>query len=111
MLRGERVLLRAMKREDLPRLCEMNNDVEVELVSGGDPPKPQTLEHLQAEYDQRASKGGRDEGIFAIEADGKLIGQAGVVSFHETFRHCELGIIIGDKEYWGRGYGREVVNL
>jgi len=26
-------------------------------------------------------------------------------------RHCELGITIGDKECWGRGYGREAVKL
>ena len=26
-------------------------------------------------------------------------------------RTCELGITIGDKDYWGRGYGREAVGL
>jgi hypothetical protein len=38
MLKGEKVVLRSMRRDDLPRLCEFNNDVAVELAGGGDPP-------------------------------------------------------------------------
>jgi RimJ/RimL family protein N-acetyltransferase len=26
-------------------------------------------------------------------------------------RTCELGIEIGNKDYWGKGYGREVIRL
>ena len=36
MLQGEKVLLRAMTRDDLERLCEFNNDVDVELAGGGE---------------------------------------------------------------------------
>ncbi|MEZ4728518.1 MAG: hypothetical protein R3E79_15395 [Caldilineaceae bacterium] len=38
MLKGQKVLLRAMTRADLERLCQFNNDIEVELAGGGDPP-------------------------------------------------------------------------
>ncbi|MEZ4572168.1 MAG: GNAT family protein [Thermomicrobiales bacterium] len=43
--------------------------------------------------------------------DGTFIGQCGLHNFNETSRTAELGIGIGDKDYWGRGYGREAVNL
>lgn len=111
MLQGKRVRLRSMAREDLPRLCEFNNDLEVELAGGGDPPTPQSLARLQAEYDQEAAKGGRDGSAFAIEADGKFIGQCALFNFNPTAQTCELGITIGDKAYWGRGYGRESISL
>lgn len=111
MLYGEHVTLRSIRRDDLPLLCRFNNDVEVELAGGGDPPIPQSLQRLEADFDQEASKGGRDGSSFAIEADGKVIGQCALFRFNETGRHCELGITIGDKAYWGRGYGREAVNL
>ena len=111
MLRGERVTLRALSRDDLPRLWAFNNDLAVELAGGGDPPMPQSLERLQAEFDQSAAKGGRDGASFAIEVDGLLIGSCGLFNISETDRTCELGIGIGDKEYWGRGYGREAVAL
>jgi RimJ/RimL family protein N-acetyltransferase len=111
MLKGKHVTLRAMEREDLPLLAAYNNDIEVELAGGGDPPLPQSLARLLAEYDQNAAKGGRNGPNFAIEADGKFIGQCGLFDFQHLSRTCELGITIGDKAYWGRGYGREAVTL
>jgi RimJ/RimL family protein N-acetyltransferase len=110
MLKGEKVTLRAVTRDDLTLLCQFNNDLETEVTGGGDPPMPQTLARLQAEFDQQVAKGGRDGAWFAIEADGAFIGQCGLRDFNETDRTCELGITIGDKAYWGRGYGRDSVN-
>jgi hypothetical protein len=70
MFQGERVRLRAIERDDLTRLWAFNNDVEVELAGGGDPPMPQSLARLEAEFDQDAAKGGRDGTSYAIEVDG-----------------------------------------
>lgn len=111
MLKGERIILRALEREDLEALHAINNDLEVELAGGGDPPMPQSLARLMAEYEGRAGSGGRDDANFAIEADGRFIGICGLFNFDYTARTCELGITIGDRAYWGRGYGREAVSL
>lgn len=111
MLTGEKVVLRSIRRDDLPLLCAFNNDVDVELAGGGDPPYPQSLERLTAEFEADASKGGRDGMKFAIEADGVFIGQCALFNVVETSQTCELGIAIGDKAYWGRGYGRDAVRL
>jgi RimJ/RimL family protein N-acetyltransferase len=111
MLKGELVTLRGFTRADLPRLWEFSNDLEVELAGGGDPPMPQSLERLTAEWEQEQAKGGRDGATFVIEADGICIGQCGLRGFNETNRVAELGITIGDKAYWGRGYGRDAVRL
>jgi len=111
MLQGEKVLLRAMNRDDLEQLCEFNNDVDVELAGGGDPPMPQTLARLQAEFDTRVSQGGRDDASFAIVVDGQMIGQCALYQFEATAHTCMLGITIGDKRYWGQGYGRDAVRL
>jgi RimJ/RimL family protein N-acetyltransferase len=100
-----------MTREDLPLLWRINNDLEVELAGGGDPPMPQAMERLLADFDRETATGGRDEASFAIEADGTFIGHCGLSHFNHTSHTCELGIIIGDKAYWGRGYGREAVAL
>jgi RimJ/RimL family protein N-acetyltransferase len=111
MLQGKQVLLRALQRGDLERLCQFNNDLDVELAGGGDPPMPQPLEYLQAEFDAQTSNGGRDNARFAIEADGKFIGQCALFNFDSTAHICELGITIGERDYWGKGYGREAVQL
>jgi RimJ/RimL family protein N-acetyltransferase len=111
MLQGEKVVLRAMRRDDLELLCQFNNDVETELAGGGDPPMPQSLERLQAEFDAEVARGGRNGAGFAIEADGRFIGQCALFNFQETHRTAELGITIGDKAYWGRGYGADAVHV
>ncbi len=115
MLRSDKVILRAIERDDLKRQWQFNNDVEVELSGGGDPPMPQSLARLEAEFDGQTREGGRNGGSFAIEADGKYIGQCAVFTSDKlvgaTAQVYELGITIGDKDYWGKGYGRDAVRL
>lgn len=111
MLFGEKVTLRALRRDDLPRLCEFNNDVEVELAGGGDPPYPQSLERLQAEFDAGIGQSGRDDTSFALVADGEFTGTCALFSFNAAAQTCSLGITIGDRAYWGRGYGRDAVRM
>ena len=61
MLRGEKVTLRAIEREDL-RLWRFWNDLEVELAGGGDPPLPVSLQRLRRGSIARPGKGlGQDE--------------------------------------------------
>ncbi|MGL4649181.1 MAG: GNAT family N-acetyltransferase, partial [Caldilineaceae bacterium] len=111
MLRGERVTLRAISREDIPRLWSFNNSLEIELAGGGDPPIPQSLARFEADFEQAVSKGGRDGSAFVIEADSQCIGQCALFNASEAARSCELGITIGDPIYLGKGYGREAISL
>lgn len=113
MLKGQHVTLRAIEREDLPRLLAFNNDIEVELAGGGDPPWPQSMARLAADYERNVAGGGRDgskDGVtFAIEAGGSIIGICGLFGIDPIGRTAEMGITIGDKAYWGKGNGREAV--
>src|SRR5437588_12698332 len=54
---------------------------------------------------------GRDGWNFAIEDDGKYIGMCGLFHFDKVAHTCEMGITIGDKAYWGKGYGRDAVRV
>jgi RimJ/RimL family protein N-acetyltransferase len=109
MLAGDRVTLRPLTPDNYPRLLEFKNDVELELLGGGDPPRPRTLATMTEFYDGLVAS--RTDVTFAIEADGSLIGDAGLFHFQPPSRTAELGIGIGDRAYWGRGYGREAVRL
>ncbi|MEZ4519986.1 MAG: GNAT family protein, partial [Chloroflexota bacterium] len=111
MIYGPRVTLRAIEREDIPQVNAINNDMEVELAGGGDPPYPQSLARAYAEFDRNAGEGSREGSNFAIAADGHLIGFCGLYRRDEIASTAELGIVIGDKAYWSRGYGRESLAL
>ncbi len=111
MFQGARVTLRGLTRDDLPLLWRFNNDLAVELAGGGHPPEPQAFERLVADFEGAAAKGGRDGAWFAIEVEGRFVGQCSLAQISETHRTAMLGITIGDRALWGRRYGREAVAL
>ena len=111
MLHGARITLRAITKADMPTFLKYGNDVEVELLGGGDPPKPGTIEGWEKWYDDHVAKDNKDSVNFGIEADGKLLGMCGIWRFNHYSNTCVLGITIGDREYWGKGYGREAMRL
>jgi len=48
--------------------------------------------------------------IFAIlTLDAKHIGNCSYYNINEKRREAELGIMIGDRDYWGKGYGTDAV--
>ena len=109
MLKGKKVLLRPMKQEDIARHHEFNQDPELYALDSTYP-RVSPLESAQAFYESRAKF---DENIapFAIEAEGKYIGYCSLMDLRNPHGNLELGIMIGDREYWGRGYGRDAVRL
>lgn len=53
--------------------------------------------------------------IIFIVCDSKsqkeIIGMVGLYEIDETSRKAEMRIIIGNKEYWGKGYGTEITEM
>ncbi len=45
---------------------------------------------------------------YAIAVDGVHIGYCSI--YNVTADEAELGIVIGNKDYWGKGYGTDIVN-
>lgn len=111
MLVGERVTLRALAQADLPRLHEFNNDLDLQLLAEFNPPRPESLEQLQASFAERANSGSRGDIEFAIVADGQLIGLCELGAVHPAHGTASLTLFLGDSNYRGRGYGREVLRL
>ncbi|MCD4708299.1 MAG: GNAT family N-acetyltransferase [Candidatus Sabulitectum sp.] len=107
MFTGEKVILRAIKREDIERMHKFNQDVECHILNGI---LPHVLPFERAEkmYERYVEKDSEKE-RFAIEADGKYIGYCGLYLVYPGVRR--LGILIGDREYWGKGYGSDAVKL
>ena len=111
MLRGEKVTLRAVEKEDQETLWRFWNDLEVELAGGGDPPSPISLERLRSRFEREERERSRDNTDFMIEVDGATIGHCGLFHVDTAARHCEFGISIGEKDCWGRGYGCDAVRV
>ena len=109
MLAGDLVTLRPVEPADVRVLAGFANDLEVALLVGGHTPVPLPVASVAALYEHRRES--PDEIGFAITADDQLIGQCGLFRHDPIGRTCELGITIGRRDYWSRGYGREAVGL
>jgi RimJ/RimL family protein N-acetyltransferase len=111
MLHGEKVILRAVKREDIQRRFEFGNNVAFHTLLSEDPWEPRPLAQLEAEFEEWARKEDSETTRFAIEADGNYIGHCLLYDFQHMARRCSLGIGIGDPEYQGKGYGRDALRV
>ena len=108
MHRGERVTLRAVEREDLKRLHELRRNIELLMLSEGDW-QPIPLAAIEKDFDKHLSD--EERAWFAIEVDGKVIGDINLHHRDHRSRVTAFGIGIWDPEYIGRGYGREALGL
>jgi RimJ/RimL family protein N-acetyltransferase len=110
MLKSETVLLRPLKREDMQSQWWSENDPELHFLSGSTP-RPTSLERLYRLFDEELSNVCPTSVNFAIEVEGDYIGHCGLHNIDPVARTSELGIEIGNRDYWGKGYGREVILL
>jgi RimJ/RimL family protein N-acetyltransferase len=100
------VSIRPLMEGDLEALVRWNNDPEVEQYMDG--PQPQNLEECIAWY--RACDQTRNYRLYALETeDGLLVGELELDHIVWRRKEAELRIVIGEKNYWGQGYGRAAI--
>jgi RimJ/RimL family protein N-acetyltransferase len=107
---GEKAALGPIRRDLLPLYQRWINDFEVTRTLGARL-QPMTWEAEEAWY-ERASRS-EGEVLFTIYERATLrpIGNTGLHDLDPCHRTAEFGILIGEKECWGKGYGTEVTRL
>jgi RimJ/RimL family protein N-acetyltransferase len=110
-LKGLKVVLREKRESDAARDYVWRCDAELARYDAVLPLKLSVQEFTLYYIEQlRNPKEGRR--WFAIEnLDGKHIGNCMYYDVDEGRKQAKIGIIIGDREYWGQGYGTEAVKL
>ncbi len=106
MIRGIKTRLRALEHDDLARFVRWINDPETRHFLAMRFPLSMTEEEQWWENLPKR----KDDHIFAIEAeDGTHIGNIGLHSVERENRRAMIGIMIGEKDYWGQGYGTDAI--
>ncbi len=114
---GNRLRLRAAERSDIPLFLKWIND-------------PEVTEHLLLRFPMSAAEEENwyenmirrpaAEHVHVIEVDladkksvtqnsWRAIGNTYFIDVNEIDRCAEIGILIGDKQYWNKGYGTETM--
>jgi len=113
MITGKNIRLRALEREDIPRCTRWVNDPDVIRYTTINSPLSFAMEENwfahQLEADTRKGQ------ILAIEVrtgeDWLHIGNCDLHNIDSVTNEAEFGIMIGEKEYWNKGLGREATRL
>ncbi len=108
ILEGQRLRLRPVEEGDLSLFVRWFNDPDVRYwLSMSDAPEL-TQESEQEWYEEM-----RDDPVrvvWCIETrEGRPIGNLGLQAIDEAQGRATLGISIGEKEQWGRGYGSDAI--
>jgi diamine N-acetyltransferase len=113
MIEGERVRLRKIERADLPTLHRWMNDRDVMAWARFSPDHMVSLAALEKEYEKELAGEEHERFTLFIEerATGKSIGWTTVRTWDRKHVNANVGIGLGEKEYWGQGLGTEAVTL
>ena len=104
-LRGRKTVLRPPAESDLPRIVRWINDPDVRrLISNI---YPQTEEEEKEWLKNLGKKKPNDIVVLIETSEGEPIGMMGLHQINWVDRTAVTGALIGEKEYWGRGYGSD----
>jgi RimJ/RimL family protein N-acetyltransferase len=115
MIFGDRVRFRAIEKKDLPFYVKWLNDPEVR--QGLSMNRPISLAE-EEEWFAGILKSSPQERPLAIEIlpeedaqDWIFVGNCSLIHLNWENRSAEIGIHIGEKQYWDRGFGTEAMQL
>lgn len=111
MLIGKQVQLREYRSTDAEKAQNYLNDFEVTRLLTPGIPFPYTLEDEKQWVSSQSAM--KDLYNFAIETleDGRYIGGCGINHLDWKNSIATVGIFIGDKSLWGKGYGTDAMKL
>lgn len=108
MLKGQKTLIRPIEEDDMDTFYQWYNDQEVNLWSSGAWPLNTLLSKDQ--LTERILDDSPDNYRYAItDQDNQLIGTIGFKEVNLPSRSASLFVVIGDKSFWGKGYGTDAL--
>jgi diamine N-acetyltransferase len=107
---GERVALGPLHRGMIPAIARWLGDFRVQRTFGG-VPRAVTIEQATTIYERWTTS--QNDYWFAIyeRESGRVIGHTDLFEVDQRARTCTFGILIGEEDARGRGYGSEVARL
>lgn len=110
-IQGQRIFLRPLVEEDVGEdyLGWMRDPLVIQYLESRD--QTQTLDTLRT-FVRNMNASLRDHlfGIFLAQG-GEHIGNIKIGNVREPHRSADLGLIIGRRSAWGKGYGTEAIAL
>ena len=108
-LRGAKVILRDKREEDAERDYIWRSDPELARLDAAYPLQMTFERYLKIFRDQLRYPTPGSHHFATVTLDGKFIGNCMYYDLDSVNKQAELGIVIGDRDYWSNSYGYDAV--
>ena len=107
--RGELVVLREKRLGDAPNDYRWRTDAELARYDAARPFAATYHDYVALYRDELSYPSPYRHSLAIEDVDGRHIGNAMYYNIDTVRREAEIGITIGERDYWGRGYGADAV--
>ncbi len=111
LISGDKIVLREKRASDIPDDYEWRSDPELAELDATRPLHMSYSDFDRYSRQELSSPALRSKRLAVDTADGVHIGNVMFYDIDLRDGEAELGIMIGNKDYWGQGYGTETVKL
>jgi RimJ/RimL family protein N-acetyltransferase len=110
ILRGEHVYLRPAERADIPNFVRWLNDAETTSFLNMRAPMSEAMEEKW--FEGMVERQGKDHYhyVICLLKNDQPIGSLGLFAVDYVNGNGGIGISIGEKSLWGKGYGTDAMN-
>lgn len=110
MTTGKRIKIRRKRLSDAKEDYAWQSDAELARLDAATP-LDMTYQQYLSEYTFELSYPSSIRYEFAVDTlDGEHIGNCVYYNINQSESKAEMGIMIGNRNYWNQGYGFEIVN-
>ena len=110
LIRGEKVVIREKRLEDIADDYAWRTDDELARLDATGPIKMSYQEFVRYSKEELIYAGASSKRLAIDTLDGHHIGNCMYYDISNKRGEAELGIMIGDRGYWSKGYGTDTVN-
>jgi RimJ/RimL family protein N-acetyltransferase len=107
--RGELIVLREKRLADAPDDYRWRTDPELAKFDAARPFAASYPDYLSLYRDELSYPSPYRRSVAIEDGDGHHIGNAMYYNIDAIRREAEIGITIGERDYWSRGYGSDAV--
>jgi len=108
-LSSDRIELRTVRKEDLEAISKLVQKRDIEKLTGYVYPK--TEKGWEDYYEKSQSMDNRIWFLIIDKESGKVIGETGFLRIFMPWRISDFSLVIWNKDFWGKGYGKETSKL
>lgn len=111
LLKGEKIRLTAVSQYDLATISGWYEDTAFSRLFDATPARPRSKDYWSTWLEEQEKD--NDNYLFAIRPSkgDTLLGYVQLEDFLWPHQNCWLSIGLGDKKNWGKGFGREAVEM